>query len=176
MGICKSAISMSSSSPFSNKKPVMIASRDNISDGNNISSGQSSEKKAPPLYCPQAKDLSKAGTKWTTPDGKWTNYTASSATKVNKFTGAQWVGIKVGKIICLYETNEAVAFPLALEKKISSLILEPKGVAGWSALVGNRRFCKSTSVADCPYYKKQSTDVKDVYEQIKYAPKKDVLT
>ncbi len=126
------------------------------------------------LSCPSVESLQKEGTKWTTVDGKWETYTPSLATKVLNFIGAQWVGIKIGKIICLYQTNEAVSFPIALEQTRSQLILEPNNMA-WSALVGNRRFCKSASVADCPYFLEQPKDISNVYKEIEYAPDKDAL-
>lgn len=124
----------------------------------------------PAQYCPEPETLIKNDFKWTTPDQRWENYTPSSATKVVSFVGAQWVGIKVGKIICLYQTNEAVAFPVALEQTSSQLILEPNS-AGWSALVNNRRFCKSASVADCKYFNEPEENMGNIYEEIKYDPK-----
>lgn len=142
--------------------------------GGPVATKQSSKTKAnvrnqPPMYCPEPKILVKKDTNWVTPDDKWQNYTSSSATKIVSFVGAQWVGVRVGKMICLYKTDEAVSFPLALEQKRSKLILEPKSAA-WSALVGNRKFCKSTSVADCPYFVQLPKDTKDIYKEIKYAP------
>ena len=121
-------------------------------------------------FCPQPEKLIKKDVKWTTEDAKWENYTPSSATKILGFIGAQWAGIKVGTIICLYQTNEAVSFPVALEQTRSQLIVEPKA-GGWSSLVGNRRFCKSASVADCVYFIELPKDISNIYEEIKYDPK-----
>ena len=121
-------------------------------------------------FCPQPEKLIKEDVKWTTEDKKWENYTPSSATKILGFIGAQWAGIKVGTIICLYQTNEAVSFPVALEQTRSQLILEPRS-AGWSALVGNRRFCKSANTVDCAYLIEPPKDTSNIYEEIKYAPK-----
>lgn len=126
------------------------------------------------LFCPAPEGLSKDGVKWTAGDKKWETYTPSAATKVLNFTGAQWVGVKVGKIICLYQTDEAVSFPMALEQTRSQSILEPRSIS-WSALVGNRRFCKSASVADCPYFLEPQKNISNVYKEIEYAPDKDAL-
>ncbi|MBU0744712.1 MAG: T4SS-associated protein EirA [Gammaproteobacteria bacterium] len=121
-------------------------------------------------YCPQPDDLVKNGVDWTTKDKKWKNYTPSSATKILSFIGAQWVGVKVGKVICLYQTNEAVSFPVALEQTKSQLVLEPRE-GGWSALVNNRRFCKSSNVVDCPIFHEAAKALGNIYEEIKYDPK-----
>ncbi|MEI8054751.1 MAG: T4SS-associated protein EirA [bacterium] len=122
------------------------------------------------LFCPQAEDLIKEKEFWVTRDGKWKNYTPSTATKVTSFLGAQWSGIKIGKIICLYQTNEAVGFPLAVEQMSSQAILEPSG-SGWSALTGNRRFCKSASIADCYFLPEPQRDTSNIYKEIEYNPK-----
>jgi len=144
--------------------------------GSKKTSGAKNASVAPknqgPYYCPQAKTLvkdKKSGAKWITQDGKWTHYTPSSAKKILSFQGAQWVGVKVGKIICLYKTDEAVSFPVALEQTRVQAVLEPRA-GGWSALVGNRRFCKSANVVDCPYYTEPPKDISNIYEEIEYAP------
>lgn len=126
--------------------------------------------KSPAQACPKSEDLVKQEDYWITKDGKWKNYTYSSADKVITFIGAQWAGIRVGKIICLYRTNEAVAFPLAIEQVTSLGIIEPSGL-GWSAAAGNYRFCKSASVADCGFYYEAPKNVGNVYDEIKYNPR-----
>jgi len=138
----------------------------------NINTGDPTSTAQPAKFCPQPEGLIKDGVKWVTADRKWENYTPSSATKILNFLGAQWVGVKVGKIICLYQTNEAVAFPVALEQTRSLLALEPKNLA-WSALVVNRKFCKSASVADCPYFLEAPKDISNIYKEIEYAPDKE---
>lgn len=123
-------------------------------------------------FCPQADSLIKQDSFWTTKDQQWKNYTPSSASKVTSFLGAQWAGIKIGKIICLYQTNEAVAFPLAVEKVKGQPVSEPSG-GGWSALTSNRRFCKSTSIADCVFMLELPKNIDNIYEEIAYNPKKN---
>lgn len=127
--------------------------------------------------CPLPVELVKKGMYWVvedkvTKDEKWKSFTSSSATKVLSFNGAQWRGIKVGSITCLYITDEAVSYPLALEQKISRSILEPISNE-WSALVNNIRMCKSSSVADCKYFVQPPKDISNIYKEIEYAPSKD---
>lgn len=126
--------------------------------------------------CPKAEDLIKKDFHWISRDGKWENYTPSSATKILNFVGAQWIGVKYGKIICLYKTNEAVAFPVALEQTRSQLVMEPHG-GGWSALVQkNLKLCQSTNIHDCAYSFEAPKDISNVYKEIDYAPQKDFNT
>jgi hypothetical protein len=129
-------------------------------------------KKLPMQFCPKSEDLFKQEVYWATKDDKWKSYTSSSADKVINFIGAQWAGIRVGKIICLYQTNEAVAFPLAIERVMSQGVSEPSGL-GWSAEANNFRLCKSASIADCGFYYEPPRDTSNIYNEIKYNPKAD---
>ncbi len=123
-----------------------------------------------PNYCPMPDNLKKVGEYWKSEDGRWVSYTPSSASKISRFSGAQWVGVGVGKIICLYLTNEEVSFPLAVEQKYEQLIIEPNdNEGGWSSLVDNRyRMCKSSSAADCLFFIEQPRKVDNIYSEIKY--------
>lgn len=127
-------------------------------------------KKPQAQFCPNSEDLFKQGVYWATKDGKWRNYTPSSADKIINFIGAQWAGIRIGKVICLYQTNEAVAFPLAVEQVTSQGASEPSGL-GWSSSSGNHRFCKSASIADCGFYYEVPKDLGNLYDEIKYNPR-----
>ena len=129
-----------------------------------------SSSSLPHNYCPAANKLQKEQLIWQTNDQRWRSYTPSTATKVVNFTGAQWVGVKIGKIICLYQTDEEVAFPLALEPTQNQSVLEPNG-NGWSSLIENRKLCKSANPADCPYQIQDNAPATDLYSEIKYARK-----
>ncbi len=126
-----------------------------------------------PSYCPMPGDLEKQGDYWQSKNREWISYTPSLANKISKFSGAQWIGVGVGKIICLYLTNEEVSFPLAIEQKYEQLIVEPvNGEGGWSTLVENRyRMCKSASAADCFFFVEAPKKVDDVYSEIQYKRK-----
>ena len=121
-------------------------------------------------YCPAASNLQKQQLIWQTRDQRWRSYTPSTASKVVSFIGAQWVGVKIGKVICLYQTDEEVAFPLALEPTQNQPVPEPNG-NGWSALIENRKLCKSANTADCPYQIQSNTVPTDLYGEIKYVRK-----
>ncbi|MDR1057879.1 MAG: T4SS-associated protein EirA [Coxiellaceae bacterium] len=147
----------------------------NVSTIANVASGASSEDTSLQQeikFCPKKEDLIKDDTKWVTLDRKWATYTPSSATKIINFIGVQWKGIKVGQVLCLYKTDEAVPFPLALEQTRSQLVLEPKG-RGWGPLTGknNTKFCSSANIFDCPFSIERVKDISNIYEEIKYAPR-----
>lgn len=123
---------------------------------------------AKPQYCPLAKELTKQDLIWTVGD-TWKSYSESFVNKIGSFVGAQWVGIRVGKIICLYKGENSFDFPIALEQVKSKIITEPSG-AYWSALVNNHKFCQSANVFDCPYYVQIAEDITQIYKAIEYKP------
>lgn len=151
---------------FASGRPVAVALGETTEGG--------ATTKMPAMFCPEPGSLVKDGVKWVSQDRKWETYTPSSATKIVNYIGAQWIGVRVGKIVCLYQTNEAVSFPVALEQTRSLSIVEPKSMA-WSALVGNLRFCKSASVADCPFFLEPPKDTSNIYKEIEYAPDKEAV-
>lgn len=151
---------------------VSIAGAQSVNANIKKSPAQASSSQADKLqmqYCPKSEELFKQKEYWTTKDGKWRNYTPSSANNIINFTGAQWAGIHVGKIICFYQTNEAVSFPLAVEQVTSQGTNEPSGL-GWSSSSGNYRFCKSANIADCGFYYEEAKDMGNLYNEIKYNP------
>jgi hypothetical protein len=101
---------------------------------------------------------------------EWKSFTQSFVTEIGSFIGAQWTGINVGKIICLYQGKNSFEFPIAIEQKESTLFLEPTS-DNWSTKINGYRICQATNVADCPFFV-QGTEATsaDPYEQIKYNP------
>lgn len=107
-------------------------------------------------YCPAVDQLikSKKGMIWSAPHG-WQSYDESFIQQVDRFTGAQWVGIRVGKVTCLYKGKEAFTFPIALER--DKLIMPPEG-ATWVKEIDShgkpkddQLICQSDQVTDCPF-------------------------
>lgn len=117
-------------------------------------------------YCPLTKDLKKQGLRWEIGD-TWTSYSESFSTHITAFLGAQWTGIKIGKVICIYQGDGKFDFPIALEPKRNKVIMEPAGQY-WSALVQNYKFCKSSNIYDCPFSAKPAEKTVNIYEAIRY--------
>lgn len=118
------------------------------------------------LYCPEPSTLQKDRGWWKFSD-LWKSDSQSSGKKIKEFLGAQWLGVKVGKIICLYSEEEKYAFPVALITIRSVLILEPTSSSWLSTKEGHKQ-CISNNVLDCPFMQSQKNENVDIYEQIKF--------
>jgi hypothetical protein len=118
-------------------------------------------------YCPAISELIKENLIWSARNGIWKSFSQSFATEIDHFLGAQWIGINVGKIICLYQGKGSFDFPIALEPEKTISILEPKSET-WRSERNGYRMCRSTNVKDCPFYTKAVEEETDVYETIKY--------
>ena len=117
-------------------------------------------------YCPAASELKK-NRLWWSARGAWKSYSQSFAKGISSFLGAQWIGIKVGKIVCLYSGQSNFDFPIALETEKTFLILSPKG-KHWYNIKSGYKMCKSSNTHDCEFFLKPPPDITNVYEQIKY--------
>lgn len=123
------------------------------------------------FFCPLVKDLRKQGVYWVSGDN-WRSYSESFTNRIGSFIGAQWIGVQVGKIICLYVSDDKnFDFPISLEQIQSSIVIQPNGNS-WSALIDNHKICHSTNVVDCPFYVKQEEKIDDIYKAIEYNPSK----
>lgn len=118
------------------------------------------------LYCPAPKELSKIGLWWKVGD-IWKSYSESFAEHIQTFSGAQWIGVKVGKIVCIYKGQEAFTFPVALETAHPVLVPAPTG-QNWITTKEGYKQCFSNDVKDCPFTQKKAADITNIYEQIKY--------
>lgn len=116
-------------------------------------------------YCPSPNTLTKKGLMWYAPGG-WRSYSASFINEIHGFSGAQWVGVKLGKIICIYGGVGQTAFPVSIER--DNLVNSPRQNLFWGPDQGGYRNCQGERIQDCPYEMKRVTNKKqDVYEGIK---------
>lgn len=131
------------------------------------SSSQPAKTSAPEyLYCPDPSRLKKEGSWWKI-GNIWISDSQSAGKKIKEFIGAQWVGVKFGRIICLYGEDEKYAFPVALVTVNPVLILDPTA-SSWMSTKQGYKDCVSHSVFDCPFLQQKQSDISDIYEQIKY--------
>jgi hypothetical protein len=147
--------------------PSQITAQTNNSDQQVTSStspgGQVTVKQ---VFCPQPNELVKNGLYWGTRFGDWKSYSESFHSDITGFIGAQWVGINVGKMICIYKGNEKIAFPVTLQS--DTLAQTPMG-GHWGSDLGGYRNCESNSVYDCPFtVQKQVTTIEQIYESIHF--------
>lgn len=117
------------------------------------------------IKCPKISQLKKNPSKmaWTAPGG-WKSSNASFANKLTKFLGAQWQGVNVGNIICLYQSNNAMTFPVLV--RFNHLVYAPKG-GKWGKNLGDYANCKSNHPSDCLFKPKPTkTKTANIYQEL----------
>ena len=91
------------------------------------------------ITCPAIKDLKlNATTKTWSADGGWKTYSRSFAHQIKSFQGAQWNGVKLGQIICVYKATDPFAFPIKLF--YNHQVISPEGEQ-WSRPQKNVKNC-----------------------------------
>lgn len=100
------------------------------------------------LYCPKTTDLKQTNLKWNAEtEIKW-QAESSFVTKIASFEGAQWQGIKVGQISCIYKGADNNTFPVALQS--NHIFTQPES-QNWIKS-GNSYNCLDNNVENCPLY------------------------
>jgi hypothetical protein len=131
--------------------------------------GQNAQPKEELLYCPKPEELTRSGPWWRAGE-VWKSYNQSFVEHIQEFSGAQWIGVKVGKIICLYKGAEKLTFPVALETVHPVLVPMPTG-DNWTTTKEGYKQCISDDVMDCPFTQQKPEEISDVYKQIQYQAK-----
>lgn len=128
------------------------------------------------FFCPKENELVKDKDMMWTVGTAWRSFSPSFVKKVGTFTGAQWTGINFGKIICMYQGENAFEFPIALEQRESKLFLRPQG-HNWNLTIDDYIICRSNSIYDCPFYLREEEEKilapSKIYEQV--APYKGTI-
>src|SRR3990167_2770190 len=91
-----------------------------------------SPNKASPFItvtCPPIQALTKNQKMEWSAKGGWKSYGTSFVEKIASFSGAQWNGVNLGQIICVYNGKEKTDFPVLLV--YHTLAIEPQE-NGWS--------------------------------------------
>lgn len=115
------------------------------------------------VYCPEPSALvkNKKSLTFKAKDG-WKSYEKSFITKVTEFTGAQWQGINVGQVMCIYHGQPMGSFPL--EVYFSHLSITPsKGQ--WQTKKGHYSNCVSSNPKDCPIVVRLPPKKQNIYEE-----------
>lgn len=145
-----------------------LAAKSSISKPNNSKSTTVIPNGFEVQYCPEKEKLVKTNMIWTAED-KWKSHDESFAEKISEFLGAQWTGINLGTILCIYGDQAVVDFPVALEPIYVMLALEPQN-DNWSVNIKGYRFCHSTNTQDCGFMVQQPKKQGPLYDDIKYHP------
>lgn len=78
------------------------------------------------LYCPEASSIKLNSATGTWSVDQWTSQPNSLSKKITKFIGAQWKGVNIGRINCIYTGDKKDEFPVSLSKNI--LINNPSSI------------------------------------------------
>ncbi len=107
-------------------------------------------------YCPKVETLVKTNLKWSGPGG-WNSDSPSFSEKIIRFEGAQWKGIKNGKVLCIYK-GDGDDFPIILQT--NRFDVQPTGPTWAQGKTQNRveiYNCVSTNPGHCPFPKSIKT-------------------
>lgn len=119
----------------------------------------------PPGYmtCPKISEIHKNPKKrtWGNKHG-WKSYDASFSEHIDSFLGAQWQGVRVGNVVCLYKPKEGLTFPIVLH--YSRLTYEPAG-KGWGKNLGGYVNCKSHHQKDCLFKPEPKPKSANIYDE-----------
>tara|TARA_B110000459_G_C16624237_1_gene503955 strand:- start:1868 stop:2341 length:474 start_codon:yes stop_codon:yes gene_type:complete len=105
------------------------------------------------IYCPQVNSLTKYELAWFGKSNliKWKSTEPSLSEDAATFSGAQWDGIQVGSISCVYQSSDVLSFPIVL--KNNHMFKQPHNT-NWTADNNDTYICRSNNPKDCPLYPK----------------------
>lgn len=117
-------------------------------------------------HCPFPSELIRKNMWWRAPNN-WRSYTRSFVTEIASFIGAQWVGVNVGAIICIYQGKNATDFPVTIQQN-AVIVPMPTGGKWQDPDQSGRVNCYSNNVADCPFTlpKKTTITIEQAYEAL----------
>lgn len=159
-------VSLSTTLVFASQQPVATDSGTKLASNSGakqqyvVVNGQ----KVPVQTCPLPSAFKKDPNSLLWADGKsWQSHEQSFATKLGKFMGAQWSGVALGQIICLYQPANKLTFPVQVDYGV--LTREPMG-GSWSKNLGGYRNCSSNSVSDCAFIPQPTAKKMDPYQAL----------
>ncbi|MBT4803405.1 MAG: hypothetical protein HON78_00195 [Legionellales bacterium] len=122
----------------------------------------------PIIYCPEANQLIKKGLNWkSTTNIVWKSSEASFGDEISHFSGAQWQGVKVGPMICIYESKTKGVFPIEVQ---NNHLFEQPTQKNWSVGEDNYLNCVSNNIKDCPLTPKikaaTPTSTRQIFQEI----------
>jgi len=125
-----------------------------------------------PFYCPQPKQLIKnqKTLTWSAPGG-WKSYDQSFVQKISEFRGAQWAGVNIGQIACVYTGTNKLTFPVILV--FNKLTTAPSSGSWSSNLHKNKQryasgyySCPSLTISNCPFHPVIKKTARNPYQDL----------
>ncbi len=117
-------------------------------------------------YCPEPNQLVKKDLYWSA-EGGWISYGESFDKEITGFVKAEWVGLNVGRIICIYQGDRKYSFQIVLEQKHHKSIPVPSG-HNWRVEKAGRKDCIANNVKDCPFIIEGSKKSEDIYQGLDF--------
>lgn len=115
--------------------------------------------------CPSVEKLTRDEYNFWHAPGDWKSNTPSFDSTLDAFIGAQWVGVNLGEIICVYQKGAGKSFPVTLQRRI--LVFAPQG-GQWSIDKGGYEDCKSLLIRDCPFFVQVRHRPKNPYDDLDF--------
>lgn len=115
------------------------------------------------MLCPKISELHKDPKMIWMANGGWKSFSPSFSTQIGQFLGAQWQGVNVGTVSCIYKGTEQMAFPIVLQ--YNNLVFAPSG-GKWGPNLGGYINCKSTARADCAFKPQVENKPGNIYQQV----------
>ena len=110
--------------------------------------GQQTQQQKNVIYCPHPNQLIKKGLSWqSTTNVRWISSESSFADSIASFAGAQWQGVKVGQMTCIYESATEGVFPVTVQ---NNHLFEQPTQANWKNGGNGLMNCVSKKIEDCP--------------------------
>lgn len=117
------------------------------------------------VLCPDPRDLTKVGMFWGAPNG-WRSFSQSFIKEIYAFVEAQWHGVNVGKMMCVYVGKSSRNFPVVLQNDI---LVEMPTTKSWGTLDNGIVKCKDNDIENCPFYHtKREVDMDKVYNELDF--------
>lgn len=112
--------------------------------------------------CPEPHMLSRQNLTWGAPGG-WVSQDRSLTQEIKHFLGAQWQGIRLGKVLCIYSGAGSQDFNVTLYQTTNMIIPTPYGKS-WQAPQKGIVNCTPKSQptfqpSDCAFISKQKTEL-----------------
>jgi hypothetical protein len=122
-------------------------------------------KTLPPGYmmCPKISELHLDPVKmiWFANNG-WKSFSPSFSQHIDAFLGAQWQGVNLGNISCVYRGGEHMSFPIILT--YNNLVFVPSD-GSWGKNLGGYINCKSRARINCIFKPQAQPKSGNIYQQ-----------
>lgn len=119
--------------------------------------------------CPKPTELKKVGLRWES--GKtWKSFQNSFTDTISRFLGAQWKGVGVGNVICVYESDNPSDFPIEL---VGQKLVQRPDYPKWennprSSLINCLTSTNNTCDCQFSYYEEEEPeDIDTIIENLK---------